>query len=141
YELLNTSTKEILGDETVLQEDSANIVDIGNEIISQDKVDNYVKKLVNRIGNTVFKNRVYTGNVPSILMDRWEFGSILQKVTAELTEAEVNETWELENGREYKTDIFYQPEVSAKFFNSKITFEIPMSFTEKQVKESFTSAA
>ena len=141
YELLNTSTNEILGEETVLQEDLSNIVDIGNEIINQDKVDNYVKKLVNRIGKTVFKNRVYTGNVPSILMDSWEFGSILQKVTAELPEAEVNETWELENGREYKTDIFYQPEVSAKFFNSKITFEIPMSFTEKQVKESFTSAA
>ena len=84
YELLNTSTNEILGEETVLQEDLSNIVDIGNEIINQDKVDNYVKKLVNRIGKTVFKNRVYTGNVPSILMDSWEFGSILQKVTAEL---------------------------------------------------------
>ena len=36
--------------------------------------------------------------------------------------------------------MFYQPSVSAQFFNSKVTFEIPLSFTEKQVKESFSNA-
>ncbi|WP_457835937.1 phage major capsid protein, partial [Staphylococcus aureus] len=42
--------------------------------------------------------------------------------------------------QEYKQDVFHQPKVEAKFFNSKVTFEIPMSFTELQVKESFSSA-
>ena len=140
YDLLNQSTGEILGEDIVIQEDLSNIVDIGKEIINSDNVDNYVKKLVNRIGKTVFTNRKYTGNVPSILMDSWEFGSILQKVSAELPDAEENESWDLEHGREYKTDIFYQPTVSAKFYNSKVTFEIPLSFTEKQIKESFSSA-
>lgn len=140
YDLLNQSTGEILGEDIVIQEDLSNIVDIGKEIINTDNVDNYVKKLVNRIGKTVFTNRKYTGNVPSILMDSWEFGSILQKVSADLPDAEENESWDLEHGREYKTDIFYQPTVSAKFYNSKVTFEIPLSFTEKQIKESFSSA-
>lgn len=140
HELLNATTKGLLGETTVLEEDLSNIVDIGNEIFDADKVDNYVQKLVNRIGKTVFVNRKYNGNVPSIFMDSWEFGSVMQKVTAELPEAEVNESWKLEDKAEYKTDIFYQPEVSAKFYNSKVTFEIPMSFTEIQVKESFTSA-
>ena len=31
--------------------------------------------------------------------------------------------------------------MSAKFFNSKVTFEVPVSITERQVKESFSSAA
>lgn len=141
HELLNSTTQEVLGESGLVENDLSNIVDIGKEILDTDNVDNYVKKLVNRIGKTVFKNRKYTGNVPSILMDSWEFGSILQKVTAELPEAEVNESWELEDRREYSTDIFYQPKVSAKFFNSKVTFEIPLSFTQKQVKESFNSAS
>ena len=141
HELLNSTTQEVLGEQGLVENDLSNIVDIGKEILDTDNVDNYVKKLVNRIGKTVFKNRKYTGNVPSILMDSWEFGSILQKVTAELPEAEVNESWELEDRREYKTDIFYQPKVSAKFYNSKVTFEIPLSFTQKQVKESFNSAS
>lgn len=141
HELLNSTTQEVLGESGLVENDLSNIVDIGKEILDTDNVDNYVKKLVNRIGKTVFKNRKYTGNVPSILMDSWEFGSILQKVTAELPEAEVNESWELEDRKEYSTDIFYQPKVSAKFFNSKVTFEIPLSFTQKQVKESFNSAS
>ena len=139
YELMNTTVQEVLGTETIVNEDLSNIVDIGNEIISTENVDNYVKKLVNHIGKVVFSDRVYTGSAPTVLMDSWEFGSILEKVTAELPEATENESWNLVDGKEYSPDIFYQPKVSAKFYNSKITFEIPLSFTELQVKESFSS--
>ena len=140
HELVNTVTQEVLGTETVVQEDLGNIVDIGKEIINSDNLDNYVKKLVNHIGKVVFRNRVYSGSAPSVLMDSWEYGSILEKVSADLPEAQENESWKLENGVDYSPDIFYQPSVSAKFFNSKVTFEIPLSFTERQVKESFNNA-
>ena len=140
HELVNAVTSEVLGETGLIKEDFSNLVDIGKEIENTDNVDNYVKKLVNRIGKTVFDNRKYQGNVPRVLMDSWEYGSVLQKVSAELPDATVNESWQLEDGKEYKTDIFYQPKVSAKFYNNKVTFEIPMSFTEIQVKESFSSS-
>lgn len=140
HELVNLATQEVLGNEAVVNEDLSNIVDIGKEIINTDNVDNYVKKLVNHIGKVVFKNRLYAGGAPSVLMDSWEYGSILEKVSADLPQATENESWKLEDGVEYSPDIFYQPSVSAKFFNSKVTFEIPLSFTERQVKESFSNA-
>ena len=139
FELVNLTTRETLGAETVVNEDLSNIVDIGREIINTDNVDNYVKKLVNHIGKVVFVDRLYKGGVPSVLMDSWEYGSILEKISADLPQATENETWELENGKDYSPDVFYKPSVSAKFFNSIVTFEIPLSFTEKQVKESFSS--
>lgn len=139
YELMNTTVQEVLGTETVINEDLSNVVDIGNEIISTENVDNYVKKLVNHIGKVVFSDRVYSGSAPKVLMDSWEFGSILEKVTAEIPEATENNSWNLIDGQEYSPDIFYQPKVSAKFYNSKVTFEIPLSFTELQVKESFSN--
>ena len=139
FELVNIATKETLGTETVVNEDLSNVVDIGREIINTDNVDNYVKKLVNHIGKVVFVNRAYKGGVPSVFMDSWEYGSILEKISADLPQATENETWELENGKDYSPDVFYKPSVSAKFFNSLVTFEIPLSFTEKQVKESFSS--
>ena len=139
HELMNTTVQEVLGTETVVNEDLSNIIDIGNEIISTENVDNYVKKLVNHIGKVVFSDRVYSGSAPKVLMDSWEFGSILEKVTAEIPEATENDSWNLEDGKEYSPDIFYQPKVSAKFYNSKVTFEIPLSFTELQVKESFSN--
>ena len=139
HTLVNAVTQEILGETGVVAEDLSNVVDIGKTIIDSDNVDNYVKKLVNHIGKVVFVNRLYTGGVPSVLMDAWEYGSILEKISADLPEATINETWALEDKKDYSPDVFYKPSVSAKFFNSKVTFEIPMSFTEIQVKESFSS--
>ena len=141
YQLVNGATSEVLGKTDLVAEDLTNIVDVGTEIVNASAVDNYVKSLVNRIGKVIFVNRPYSGKVPSVLMDGWEFGSVLQKVTAEIPNATENESWELTDGEEYKQDIFYKPSVSAKFFNSKVTFEVPISITERQVKESFGSAA
>lgn len=140
YDIMNAVTGEILGDSALVQEDLSNIVDVGVSIFNASAIDNYVRSLVNHIGRVIFVNRPYSGNVPSVLMDGWEYGSVLEKITAELPEATENESWELTDGQSYDPNIFYKPTVSAKFFNKRVTFEIPMSFTEKQVKESFSNA-
>lgn len=139
YQLVNTTVEEVLGTEAIVQEDLSNVVDIGREIISTNNLDNYVKKLVNHIGKVIFVDRVYSGSVPSVLRDSWEYGSILEKITADIPEAVENESWNLQDGATYNQDVFYQPKISAKFFNSKVTFEVPVSFTELQVKESFSN--
>lgn len=138
-DIVNTVTSEVLGKEDVVSEDLSNLVDVGNEIIDTDNVDNYVKKLIDRIGKVIFVNRLYAGGVPSVLMDSWEFGSIVEKISADMPEADENDSWKLEDGQEYSQDTFYQPKVSAKFFNSKVTFDVKLSFTTQQVKESFSS--
>ena len=140
YELVNKVSNEVLGKNDLVKEDLTGIVDLGNEVFNQNAVDNYVKSLVNHIGKVVFVNRPYSGKVPSVLMDAWEFGSVLEKISADVPKAEVNDTWNLTDGTEYKQDVFHKPTVSAKFFNSKVTFEVPVSITERQVKESFNSA-
>ena len=140
YELVNGAQKEVLGEESVLKEDLSNLVDLGDTIANAVGYDKYVKALVNRIGKTIFVNRVYSGRAPKVLMDAWEFGSILQKVSGDLPEASENESWELEHGASYDQDIFYKPSVEAKFYNKKVTFEVDMSFTELQLKQSFINA-
>lgn len=141
HTLMNTVTSEILGKSDVVAEDLSNVVDVGKELFSNTDVDNYVKSLVNHIGKVIFVNRPYTGNVPSMMMDSWEFGSVLEKIQADIPQATENSSWELTNGKSYDPNVFYKPSVSVKFFNSRVTFEVPMSFTEKQVKESFSNAA
>lgn len=139
-DLVNSSLKEVDGTSVLLKEDLSNVVDVGKDILDKDDIDNFVKKLVDRVGKTVFNNRVYQGSAPSVLMDAWEYGSVVEKVDAELPNVEENESWNLQDGKSYDQDIFYQPKVSAKFFNSKVTFDIPMSFTKMQVKSAFNSA-
>jgi len=141
YSIVNTITGEILGTDTVVNEDLSNIVDIGNAVFGANQIDNYVKSLVNHIGKVIFVNRVYRGGAPSVLMDSWEFGSVLEKISAELPTATENDSWNLVHGQDYSPNVFHKPNVTAKFYNSKVTFEIDMSFTERQVKESFNSPA
>lgn len=139
YTLVNNITTELLGS-AIIKEDLSNIVDVGNAVFNASKVDNYVKSLVNHIGRVIFVDRVYNGSVPSVLMDSWEFGSVLEKISCDLPTATENESWDLVNGETYNPNVFYKPSVSVKFYNSKTTFEIPLSFTEMQVKESFSNA-
>ena len=139
YEIMNTITFENLGDSIVVAEDLSNIVDIGDTIENTMGLDNYVRKLVDHIGRVIFVDRVYSGRAPSVLRDGWEYGSILEKISTGLPEATENETWMLQDGESYDPNIFTAPEVNVKFYNDRITFEIPISFTEEQVKSSFSN--
>lgn len=139
YAIMNTVTNELLGDSVVVNEDLSNIVELGDTFLNTVGVDNYVKSLTDHIGRVIFVDRVYNGRLPQVLRDGWEYGSILEKVSTKLPEAVENETWELENGQSYDPFIFHAPEVVTKFYNQRVTFEIDMSFTEKQVKSSFSN--
>lgn len=141
YELVNNATLETLGESAILQEDLSNLVDIGTQVFNQNSMDKYVRSLVDHIGKVIFVNRTYNGVAPSVLRDGWEYGAVLEKITAQLPQATENESWELEDGTSYDPNIFYKPQVSAKFFNKRTTWEIPLSFTEMQARGSFSSAS
>lgn len=140
YNLVNPAIEAIVGETVVLQEDLGNIVDVGTALFNANSYDKFVQSLVDRIGKTIFVIRKYTGSAPSVLMDAWEYGAVLQKIRAQMPEASENETWELEDGVSYDQDIFYKPSVSAKFWNKRTTFEVDNSIADRQVKSAFTSA-
>lgn len=140
-EIVNETTAQVTGSEPLDGVDLNKIVDAGAEVLDTDKVDHYVQSLIDRIGKVVFVNRPYTGSTPSVMMDSWEYGAVLEKIQYEgIPEAEDNDTWDLEDGKSYDPNIFYKPSVSAKFFSERRTFDIPMSFAQRQVKSAFTSA-
>lgn len=139
-EFTNGVVKEVLGEEAIVQEDLSNLVDIGTEVFNANAFDAYVKTLVNHIGKVIFVNRPYAGSAPSVLMDGWEYGSVLEKISSEMPTAVENPSWNLVDGQSYDPHVFNQPKASAKFFNKRTTFEIDRSITERQVKQSFSNA-
>ena len=142
-EIVNQTTAEVTGTEPIADVDLNKVVEIGAEVLDNDKlIDNYVKSLIDHIGKVAFVNRSYTGSTPSVMMDSWEYGAILEKIQYEgLPEAEENDSWNLEDGRSYDPNVFYKPTVSAKFYSERRTFDIPMSFAQRQVKSAFSGAA
>ena len=141
-EILTTIATEMLGpDNTIVTENLENLQDIGNELITQQNVDTYVKKLVDKIGKVVFKNRLLNSTAPSLLADSWEYGAILQKVRMKLIPAEENSAVNLVDGQTYDQNVFHQPTVSATFYSKEITFEVPISYTREQLNSSFNSVS
>lgn len=140
YEFVNDAASEVIGDSALLAEDLSNVVDIGTAIFNGNAFDSYVRSLVNHIGKVIFVNRPYRGSAPSVLMDAWEYGSVVEKIHSEMPEAVENESWDLVDGQSYDPHIFHKPVAEAKFFNKMTTFEIEASITEMQVKQSFSSA-
>lgn len=140
YELVNDVTKEVLGESPILNEDLSNVVDIGTAIFDNRAFDNYVRSLVDHIGKVVFVIRKYRGRAPSVLMDGWTYGSILEKISSEMPVAVETEDWELTDNTSYDPNVFHKPVASSKFFNSRTTFEIDASITEMQVREAFSNA-
>ena len=139
-EFVNNATSEVLGEEAILNEDLSNVVDVGTSIFNAGAFDAYVKSLVNHIGKVIFVNRPYRGAAPSVLMDEWEYGSVVEKISSEMPEAVENDSWDLVDGQSYDPNIFHKPVAEAKFFNKMTTFEIDRSITERQVKQSFSNS-
>ena len=141
YEYVNEATKRALGDGNyTLAEDLTGIVDVGTALYNANAVENFTRTLVDKIGRTIFVDRVYKGDMLSILKTKVEYGSVTEKISGEIPDAEENESWELMDGASYDPNIFYGSKVNVKFFNGKKSFEIPISITDRQLKSAFTNA-
>lgn len=143
---------QVTGEAPVAAEDLSDIVDIGKTVLdytgqSNANFDSFMRNLIDQVGKIMFVDRTYTSQAPDILKDGWEYGSILQKVRCEVPEARDNATWDLFNypktGGEAYPDPFElsKPSAQAKFFNSKATYEVPITLTDVQLRESFQSAS
>lgn len=135
---------EVLGTEDIKLEDLSNVVTVGqditNALTADGHMDNFVKKLIDRIGREINWDRPYISAAPNILKDSWEYGSALLKTRADLSDFEINDTWNLQAGTNYLDGTFNPPDVSAKIFNKRATMEIDCSFGERQLREAFNNA-
>ena len=159
-DMLNTVFGGILGEDGLFAADLSNVVDSGRIItgstdVMGDNFDNYAGKIIDKVGRTIFWDRVYTAEDLGLWRDSFEYGSILEKIRCEIGEYEDNCEWKLTdasgNGTpDYNDAIqthieelfkFYPASVQAKYFNAKTTFKTVISITRKQLKSAFNSAA
>ena len=139
-DIVNSLSEQYMGESAVSTVDLSNVVDIGTTVMDLNNLDHYVHDLIDHIGKVVFVNRAYHGKTPSLVMDGWEYGAVLEKITYdEYPEAQQNDSWELQDNHSYDPNVFYKPSVSAKFFEKRNTFDIPMSFAKRQIKSAFSN--
>lgn len=151
--VLNEINTEMFGEIALIEENLSNLVDVGQvvnqSLTASDKFDNYIGTLIDRIGKVMYVDRAYTSQAPSIVKDSWDYGSILMKVRAEIPDAQNNLTWPTGSntnlgdldGTSIDPFVINTPNASAKIYNKKVTFEVPITFADYQLREAFASAS
>lgn len=163
--ILNDLNDAMVGSDTNFADDLSNIVDAGKSVldytgVNNDNYENYIKKLIDRVGKVIFVDREYRSQAPNILKDSWEYGSILMKVRVELMDNQNNTTWQLAdipNGTGLSNDqdsegnpiipsrldpfVLNKPNAQAKFYNKRVAYEIPITIADYQLRSAFISAS
>lgn len=167
YDILNNVYGEALGDQVILKEDLSNIVSAGEVLEAEgafgENFDNYVGKIIDKVGRTIVVDRVFRKKDLGIWRDSWEYASMLEKIRCEVGNFVTNDEWILldktgatdsdnnpipDGTPDYNaTDIvdklfkFVPPTVQSKYFNLKTTFRNKISVTRKQLRSAFKGAA
>lgn len=156
--IVNTLAAEYVGETALVQEDLANVVEVGQTVADAMGYDAFTNSIVDKIGETIMVNREYDTTAPDILRRGTgiPFGSITEKIRVKLPEAVSNDSWAIgqtwtagqgwtdatnptnDNANPFIT---VRPEVEATYFNGGGTFEVEMTFPTIQNRSAFASVA
>lgn len=145
--------REVAGEVDPIKEDLSNIVDVGKTatetLTANGNTNDFVKTLIDRIGRVKYIDRTYATQAPNILKDSYEYGSILMKVRAEVPDFQENSSWKLglfdgegiADQKSLDPFVISAPNAVSKVYNSKITYEAPITISDLMLKQAFTSAS
>lgn len=140
--IVNNMYQEYTGGSEILVDDMTKVVDKGREMLGAMDIENFTRKLIDHVGRMVFVDRVYGGDAPNVRKDGWQYASIMEKVQCDKIDATEDNSWDLQNGVAYTDGFkFKAPSVSAKFYNSKVTYKVQISYTRMQVESAFDNAS
>lgn len=84
YSLLNDINSQMFGEDAIQVKDLSGIISMGQSIVGDGtQTDLFLGKLVDRIGKTVIRTLDLELEFPTLYMDSFEFGAILQKITVQ----------------------------------------------------------
>lgn len=148
--LNETAVPEFLGKNedgtpaVIIKEDLSNFLDFGRaftDTATNDDLDNFIKKLGDKVGKQIFVAREYKPLMPDIVKDGSEWGSVVEKSRIVPRDFETNFVWDLTAGEKYDEFLTFKPNnATVKYYNKKVTYRIPLEVTRKQIKGAMTSA-
>lgn len=145
--ILNTINQEMTGETAIVSEDLSNIVDVGKQLTADmtaeeitKYMDNYTKKIIDKVGRTIIVDRAYKSTAPNIIRDSWEYGGIMEKIRVTVGDLEDDTTYDLTAGDTPEQFKYTPADLSAKYYDKYDTFMTQISIPEKTLRSAFNSA-
>lgn len=143
YSLLNDINQQMWGEDALAVNDLSGIVSMGNKILSSaTDTDKFFGALVDRIGKTVVRNLNLELEFPAMLMNEFEFGAAIQKITVDPFGAIANSEWNVgdQNFTNTMLDV-YKANITVKIFHGASTWKFRTTIpSNTMLATAFTNA-
>lgn len=140
YEFINSISKQAYGETGITATDMTGLIAMGNTILSTpEATDAFLKTLIDRIGRVVIGTRAYTADTTGILMNTFDYGCVMQKITVQPMQAVEAPQWNLTGGEAIDQYIITKPDVRQKLFDGVTAWEIDVTIPDVQIKSAFTT--
>lgn len=142
YSLLNDINSQMFGEDALDVHDLSGIISMGQSIVGDGTAtDKFLGKLVDRIGKTVIRTLDLELEFPSLYMDSFEFGAVLQKITVSPFEAITASEWEIggQNFTPTFADVKKNAKVFVRYFTDADTFKFQTTIPDDLFTTAFTS--
>ena len=165
----STTNPKTIPNPGLFAENLSNIVDVGYKITSSsdwgNNFDKYVGKIIDKVGRTIFRDRVYSADSLGLRREEMDYASVLEKLRVEVGEFKLNNKWrmlgqrtegsssvnygsELPDGTAVSAKIDYShlfdfdepAEVDALYFNILDTYKLTICIPRDQMEGAFRSA-
>lgn len=142
YSLLNSINKQMWGSETQSVNDLAGIISMGESVLSSsNNTDLFLNKLVDRIGKTVVRTLDLELEFPSLYMNEFEFGAILQKITVNPFDAITNKEYQVgADGFTPSLLDINKPSIEVTHFTGGSTWKYQVTIPDTLLSTAFLSA-
>ena len=143
YSLLNDINQQMWGEDALAVNDLSGIISMGNIVLSSStNVDKFFSTLIDRIGKVIIRRLDLELDFPKLMMNEFEFGAILQKITIDPFGAKENTDWEVGSGGFTPTLLdIYPPSIHQMLFTDAVTFEMRKSLPNSILSTAFEGAS
>ena len=144
YSLLNDINQQMWGEDAIKVNDLSGIISMGNKILdSSQDTDKFFGALVDRIGKTVVRNLNLEVEFPALLMNEFEFGSAIQKITIDPFGAIETSEWKVGDNNFTPTMLdVYKAGISVKIFQGATTWKFRTTIpSNTMLATAFTNAS
>lgn len=140
YSLLNDINQQMWGEDAFAVENLAGLISMGNAVLSSStNVDAFFSTLVDRIGKVIIRRLDMELDFPKLMMNEFDFGAVLQKITIDPFGAKNNTDWEVGDPSFTPSLLeIYPPGIHQMLFTDAVTFEFRKSLPNSILTTAFT---
>lgn len=141
FTIVNSVFEQMTGRKDIVATDTASLVAMGKEVDNLGKNDLWLNSVARRIGYTVDEYRVYRNQFADLYRNQFEWGALVQKLTAEMPDAVADKMYDVGamNGQSIDHYIISNPKVHQKIFDKETPFSFFITIQKKLLKEAFLS--